>query len=149
MVCFQTESPVLVYFRSPLTEKFDSFYEHLVYFVAIWFISWQFGIHMFWRFVKISPFWYIVARKIWQPYITLRHERQSFSSSRTKSRFETKHPAPLLRTKRGQVFFRFRTWAVKINNCVGTYICTFMYVLENQENGELVSRLFFYVRYVG
>jgi hypothetical protein len=41
MVYFQTKPPVLVQFGSPLN---GIFYDHLVYFVAIWFILWQFGI---------------------------------------------------------------------------------------------------------
>jgi hypothetical protein len=32
---------------------------YLVYFMALWYILWSFGI--------FSPFWYIVERKIWQP----------------------------------------------------------------------------------
>jgi hypothetical protein len=39
---------------------FGIFYGHLVYFVAVWYILWLFG--MFY------PFWYVVPRKIWQPF---------------------------------------------------------------------------------
>jgi hypothetical protein len=35
------------------------FYGHLIYFLAIW--------HFCCHLVYISPFWYIVSRKIWQP----------------------------------------------------------------------------------
>jgi hypothetical protein len=35
------------------------FYSHLVYFTAIWYILWLFGISF--------PFWYVVPRQIWQP----------------------------------------------------------------------------------
>jgi hypothetical protein len=40
---------------------FGPFYCHFVYFIAILYILWS-----FWY---IFPFWYVVARKIWQPYI--------------------------------------------------------------------------------
>jgi hypothetical protein len=36
------------------------FYGHWVYFVAIWYISWL--------LVNFSSFWYILPRKIWQPW---------------------------------------------------------------------------------
>jgi hypothetical protein len=66
MACFQTKNPnlgkswkdmqwqMLVYLWS-----FGPFYDHLVYFVAIWYNLWTFGIFF--------PFWYVVPRKIWQP----------------------------------------------------------------------------------
>jgi hypothetical protein len=38
---------------------FGLFYIHFVYFVAIWYILWLFGIFFL--------FWYVVQRKIWQP----------------------------------------------------------------------------------
>jgi hypothetical protein len=41
-------------------------YVHLVYFVAIWYIVWTFGIFCG-NWVCFSPYWYIVKRKIWQP----------------------------------------------------------------------------------
>jgi hypothetical protein len=41
-------------------EKVGTFYGRLEYITAIWYISWQFGI--------IFPFWYVVQRKIWQPW---------------------------------------------------------------------------------
>jgi hypothetical protein len=44
------------------------FYDHLVYFVAILFIFWQFWYNL-WHSVVLSPFWYIVSRKIWQPWL--------------------------------------------------------------------------------
>jgi energy-coupling factor transporter transmembrane protein EcfT len=37
-------------------------YGHLVYFVTIWSILWLFGIFVF-------TFWYVVPRKIWQPWL--------------------------------------------------------------------------------
>jgi hypothetical protein len=43
---------------------FGIFYGHLVYFVAIWCILLLFGIFF--------PFWYVVPRKIWQPWLASR-----------------------------------------------------------------------------
>jgi hypothetical protein len=40
---------------------FGILYGHLVYFMDIWYILRQFGI--------FSPFWYVVPRKIWQPWL--------------------------------------------------------------------------------
>jgi hypothetical protein len=37
------------------------FCDHLLYFMAIWCILWSINI--------LSPFWYIVSRKIWQPCV--------------------------------------------------------------------------------
>jgi cellobiose-specific phosphotransferase system component IIC len=42
-------------------ENLGIFYDHLVYFTAIENILWSFGI--------FSPVWYLVPRKIWQPWI--------------------------------------------------------------------------------
>jgi hypothetical protein len=39
---------------------FGIFCCHLIFFVAIWYILWLFGI--------FYTFWYIVLRKIWQPW---------------------------------------------------------------------------------
>jgi hypothetical protein len=39
------------------------FCSYVVYFVATWSILWLFGI--------LLPFWYVVPRKIWQPWIEL------------------------------------------------------------------------------
>jgi hypothetical protein len=36
------------------------FYGHFVYFTAIWYFLWTFGIFF-------GHFWYFVTRKIWQP----------------------------------------------------------------------------------
>jgi hypothetical protein len=41
-------------------EHVGIFYGYLVYFVFIWYILWLFGIFF--------PFWYVVPRKIWQPW---------------------------------------------------------------------------------
>jgi hypothetical protein len=45
------------------------FYVHLVYSVSIWYMLWLFGIFF--------PFWYVVPRKIWQPwsYVSVRRVR--------------------------------------------------------------------------
>jgi hypothetical protein len=45
-------------------ENVCQYYGHLVYFIAIWYILWQFG--KFWLFGIFSPFWYVVQRKIRQ-----------------------------------------------------------------------------------
>jgi hypothetical protein len=37
----------------------------IVYFTAIWYILWPFGI--FSAYLDFFPFWYVLARKIWQP----------------------------------------------------------------------------------
>jgi hypothetical protein len=41
-----------------IVRPFGLFYGHLVYFVAIWYVFWLFGIFF--------PFWYVAPRKIWQ-----------------------------------------------------------------------------------
>jgi hypothetical protein len=46
-------------------------YGRLVYFTAIWYILWLFGIflaigNIFGYLVYFFPFWYVVPRKIWQ-----------------------------------------------------------------------------------
>jgi hypothetical protein len=38
---------------------FGIYYSRLVYFIPIWYIFWLFGIFF--------PFWYVLARNIWQP----------------------------------------------------------------------------------
>jgi hypothetical protein len=40
---------------------------HLVYFKAVWYILWQYGIFYSYLVYIFSPFWYVVPRKIWQP----------------------------------------------------------------------------------
>jgi hypothetical protein len=49
------------------TEDVSIFYVHLVNFPVIWHILWPFGIfpHVL---VHFYPFWYVVPRKIWQPW---------------------------------------------------------------------------------
>jgi hypothetical protein len=42
-------------------------YGHFVYFTSIWYILWPFGIFCG-TFGIFFPFWYVVARKIWQPW---------------------------------------------------------------------------------
>jgi hypothetical protein len=47
----------------------------LTYFMNIWYTLWPFAlfydkyvyIHMLWQNVILSPFWYFLSRKIWQP----------------------------------------------------------------------------------
>jgi hypothetical protein len=48
-----------------------TFYGHLVYFTAIWYILWPFLVYFF-------PFWYVVARKIWQPRIEILKPQKHF-----------------------------------------------------------------------
>jgi hypothetical protein len=48
-------------------ENLGIFYEHLVYFTAIGNILWPFGIFCG-PLVYFSLFWYVVPRKIWQPW---------------------------------------------------------------------------------
>jgi hypothetical protein len=40
-------------------EDVDKSYGYLIYFAAIWYICWLFGIFF--------PIWYVVTSKIWQP----------------------------------------------------------------------------------
>jgi hypothetical protein len=55
-------------------EDVDIFYLHFVYCMAVWYILWSFGIfysHLVYLLeilVYFPPFWYVVARKIWQPW---------------------------------------------------------------------------------
>jgi hypothetical protein len=49
-----------------MAENFCNFFDHLVYFVVIGFISRQFDI-FYGKLVIFFPFWFIVSRKIWQP----------------------------------------------------------------------------------
>jgi hypothetical protein len=46
--------------RLPILLLFGIFNYHLVYFTAIW--------HSLWSFATFFSFWYVVARKIWQPW---------------------------------------------------------------------------------
>jgi hypothetical protein len=49
-------------------ENVSIFYDHLVYFTAIGNVLWPFGIFCD-DLVYFSPFWYVVLRKIWQPWL--------------------------------------------------------------------------------
>jgi hypothetical protein len=56
-------------------ENLGIFYDYFVYFTAIVNILWSFGIFVvIWyicgHLVYLSPFWYFVPRKIWQPWLT-------------------------------------------------------------------------------
>jgi hypothetical protein len=46
-----------------ILQPFDILYGHLVYFTAILWSFCMFNGYL----VHFSPFWYVVARKIWQP----------------------------------------------------------------------------------
>jgi hypothetical protein len=52
---------------------FGIFYSHLVFVVAIWYILHPFGIFF--------PFWYVVARRIWQPYHPIKFGGSSNNAS--------------------------------------------------------------------
>jgi hypothetical protein len=42
------------------------FHGHLVYFMAIWYILWPYGID-YGYLLHCPQFWYVLPRKIWQP----------------------------------------------------------------------------------
>jgi hypothetical protein len=66
-VYFQTKNSNLVKFCRALEWKMS------VYFMVIWYIFCPFGyVVPIWYF---SPFWFIVSRKIWQPWYTYVQER--------------------------------------------------------------------------
>jgi hypothetical protein len=48
----------------------ENFYGHSVYFTTIWYILWPFGIFCGY-FGTFFPFWYVVPRKIWQPWFVV------------------------------------------------------------------------------
>jgi hypothetical protein len=53
-----------------MLSQFGHFSGDLVYFRALMYILWSFGIN--------SPFWYIVSRKIWQPWLPDRSGGRAF-----------------------------------------------------------------------
>jgi hypothetical protein len=55
--------PIWVNFEALAIEDVRIFYGRLIYFTAIWHILWPFGIIGIY-----SCFWYVVPRKIWQPW---------------------------------------------------------------------------------
>jgi hypothetical protein len=72
MAYFQTQNRNLGKFWRNLQWKM------LVYFMAIWSIIRTFGIPILWLFgrfygslLNFFPFWYVVSRKIWQPWARL------------------------------------------------------------------------------
>jgi hypothetical protein len=46
-------------------EDVGIFYSHLVYFTALWYFMWPFGIFMVIWYI-FPHFWYVVPGKIWQ-----------------------------------------------------------------------------------
>jgi hypothetical protein len=60
MVYFQTKNPFL---DGLGIENVGIFCGHF----TIWYILWSFGIFCG-HLVNFSPFWYVAARKIWQPW---------------------------------------------------------------------------------
>jgi hypothetical protein len=57
-------------------EDIGIFYGHLVDFTGIWSTLWPFGIFLV--ILYFSPFWYVVTRKIWQPWLRVFHSTVSF-----------------------------------------------------------------------
>jgi hypothetical protein len=53
---FNPKIPIWVYVGM---EMVGTFWGHLEYIAAIWYILWQFG--------NLVAIWYVVSRKIWQP----------------------------------------------------------------------------------
>jgi hypothetical protein len=53
--------------RDLQSKTFVTFYGDLVYFTAIWYSLWPFGI-LYGYLVYFFPFWYVVPKKIWQPW---------------------------------------------------------------------------------
>jgi hypothetical protein len=49
-----------------VTDGVGVFYCHLVYFMAIWYISWAIGIFYAYLVYLFSPIWYVAPWKIWQ-----------------------------------------------------------------------------------
>jgi hypothetical protein len=59
---FQTKNFYLGKFLEGLAMEVVGLFDgDLVYFTNIWYILWLFGIFF--------PFWYVVPRKIWQPWV--------------------------------------------------------------------------------
>jgi hypothetical protein len=50
-------------------ENAGIFYPPLEYITAVWYILWSFGTFVV-IWYNFSPLWYIVSRKIWQPFET-------------------------------------------------------------------------------
>jgi hypothetical protein len=63
---FKPKIPIWVHFGGPGMENVFIFYDHLEYFMAIWYILWQFGI-VCGQLVYFSYFGMFGRRKIWQP----------------------------------------------------------------------------------
>jgi hypothetical protein len=70
-------------------EDVGTFYEHLVYFTNIWSILRPFGLfydHLVYFmvvwYIYCFPFWYVVLRKIWQPWSTNNNFRRSVISKK-------------------------------------------------------------------
>jgi hypothetical protein len=63
----KTKNPFWVNFGGSCIGRCWYVHGHLVYFMAIWYSLWPFGI-FYGYLVYFSPFWYVVPRKIWQPW---------------------------------------------------------------------------------
>jgi hypothetical protein len=70
-------------------EDVSILYGHLAYFtvycVAIWYILWPFGT-LYGYLEYFPPFWYVVPRKIWQPWSQA--EKRHFSPKERKKLIE-------------------------------------------------------------
>jgi hypothetical protein len=64
---FKPKIPIWVNFGGSSNGKCRYLYVNLVDFMATWYSLWPFGIFkVIWHI--FSPFWYVVPRKIWQPW---------------------------------------------------------------------------------
>jgi hypothetical protein len=63
---FKPKIPIWVHFGGPWKGKCFIFFDHLEYFMAIWYYLWQIGI-VCGHLVYICPFGTFEPRKIWQP----------------------------------------------------------------------------------
>jgi hypothetical protein len=68
MAYFQTKNPDLGKFLRVLQWKMSVYYMSIVYFTATWYILRTFGIFCGYL-VYFFPFWYVIPRKIWQPWL--------------------------------------------------------------------------------
>jgi hypothetical protein len=76
MLYFETKNPNLGKIWRVLQWKMMvHFNGHLAYFTSIWYIFWPFGIFF--------PFWYVVPRKIWQPWCDAAARKPRFIFSQT------------------------------------------------------------------
>jgi hypothetical protein len=69
-------------------EVVSVFYGHLVFCTAIWYVYfWPFHTYNLWSFGIFFTFWYVLPRKIWQPWL---EEKTSLCPLATKNILEVK-----------------------------------------------------------